>query len=415
MTKKGKSVPGMVGAPSPRRLGTAFHSFVYGRMTKKWKSVPGLVEGAAVPGDARAMPLTQTGRRVVITRLGATPLDTIEHHLVVEAQPAPDPETLAPTDVIVQVKAAAVGWVDLIMASGQYQHVPSPPYTPGLEYAGEVTWVGDAVEHVAIGDRVMADGSLTGPRSLGAHQRWGGFASWAVAPEEALVPLPARLSFEQGAGLLGAYETAYHALIHRGRLRAGETVLVLGASGVTGLAAVQLAKAAGATVIATSRSEEKRADIAAEGADHVIATSVMEGHLRHTVKELTDGAGVDVIYDPVGGEATLEAIRCARFGARFLVVGWAATPFAARGGVSPNVIPTNLVMMKSLDVLGCPAVISAHREPALRDVRRQKVLEWVEAGRLTPRVARSYALGEVREAMRAKWESRFVGVCVLRP
>ena len=198
-----------------------------------------------------------SGQHVILTAFGETPLDAVEHHLVLAPQDLPSPETLGPRDVVIAVKSAAVGWVDLLMSSGQYQHAVSPPYTPGLEYAGVVHWVGAEVDRVAVGDRVLADGFRTGPRSKGAHQTYGGFATYAVAPAEAVLPLPERLGFDQACNLLGNYETAYHCLIHRGRLQAGETVLIHGASGATGLAAVHIAKHLGATVIATGRSAEK--------------------------------------------------------------------------------------------------------------------------------------------------------------
>lgn len=361
-----------------------------------------------------------SGRRVIVREFGETPLDAIEQHLEVVEQARPDPHELGPRDVIVEVRSAAVGWVDLLMTSGQYQHMAAPPYTPGLEYAGTVAWVGSAVDGLAIGDAVIADGLRTGPRSLGAYQRWGGFARWAVAPAEALIPLPATLDFDQGCNLLGNYETAYHCLIHRGRVQPGETVLINGATGATGFAAVEVAKLVGATVIATGRSADKLAQV---GADHTIAIADERGGVRSfrdEVKALTGGRGVDVVYDPVGGEVSLESLRCVDFGARFLIVGWASTPLVARGkgqrgAPNVNMLPTNLIMMKGLDVLGCPAVISTHRDPSIRVTRLAKLLEWARVGQIRPRVAVSYALEDVREAMRAKWESRFVGGVVLHP
>ena len=128
----------------------------------------------------------EVGERVVIEAFGERPMDAIERHLAVVPQPPPDPASLRPDDVVIAVKSSAVGWVDLLMTSGQYQHMPKPPYTPGMEYAGEVAWVGPDAEGVAVGDRVIADAFLVGPRSLGEHQRWGGFASWAVAPANAV-------------------------------------------------------------------------------------------------------------------------------------------------------------------------------------------------------------------------------------
>lgn len=355
------------------------------------------------------------GRRVVIRELGEQPLDAIEHHAALVDAPAPDPATLSPRDVIVEVRSAAVGWVDLLMTSGQYQHAARPPYTPGLEYAGVVAWAGAEAGH-AVGARVLVDPFLAGPRSLGAYQAYGGFATYAVAPAEAVHPIPGALSFDQACCLLGNYETAYHCLIARGRLAAGETVLIHGASGSTGLAAVHVAKRVGATVIATGRSADKLAVVAREGADHVIAG----GDLRAQVKALTGGRGVDVVYDGVGGEISAESLRCVRFGARYLIVGWAATPFVAhgkgqRGAPNANVLPTNLIMMKGLDVLGCPTAISTVADPSLRAPRLAQIMAWAAAGEIAPLVAQAYPLAEFRTALHAKWRSAHVGNCVLHP
>jgi NADPH2:quinone reductase len=300
------------------------------------------------------------------------------------------------------------------MTSGQYQHVARPPYTPGLESSGEVLWTGRDVRGVRVGDRVIVDGFLAGPRSLGAYQSQGGFATYAVVPEEAARPIPGALSFDQAASLLGSYETAYHCLVTRGRVQAGETVLVHGASGATGLAAVQVAKLLGATVIATGRSDAKNAIVKAEGADHVVKSD----GFREAVKELTGGRGVDVVYDGVGGEISIESLRCVRFGARFLVVGWASTPFVARGkgqrgAPNANVLPTNLIMMKGLDVLGCPTAISTVMDPASRAPRLAQVMAWAERGEIRPHVSHVYPLAEFRAAMRAKWAGEFVGGGVL--
>lgn len=365
------------------------------------------------------------GQRVVISDFGEDPPDAIARLLAIEEQVFPDVEALTPTDVVIAVESAAVGWVDLLMTSGQYQHMAAPPYTPGLEYSGCVIWAGPGVRSVAVGDPVIADGFLTGPRSKGAYQGYGGFATYAVAPEEALLPLPEELSFDQGCNLLGNYETAYHCLITRGQLRPGETVLIHGASGSTGLAAVHVAKQVGARVIATGRSPSKLSAVQEQGADHVLAIGNPDQtpgvrRFRDEVKALTDGRGVDVVYDGVGGDVSLESLRCVRFGARFLIVGWASTPFVARGrgqrgAPRANVLPTNLIMMKGLDVLGCPTVISTHRDPSIRAGRLAAILEWVRTGGLRPAVGPVYPLEQVAEAMLAKWSSRHVGGCVLRP
>jgi NADPH2:quinone reductase len=364
-----------------------------------------------------------SGMRVIVSELGEDPLDAIEHHAALVPMARPDPETLSPRDVIVEVRSASVGWVDLLMTSGQYQHTAKPPYTPGLEYAGVVAWAG-AEAGLAPGDRVLVDGFLAGPRSLGAYQAYGGFASYAVAPREAVHPIPGELSFDQACNLLGSYETAYHCLIARGRLQAGETVLVLGASGSIGLAAVHVARLAGATVIAAGRSPRKLAVVRAQGADHAIDCRAESGAgvraFRDDVKALTGGRGVDVVFDGVGGEVSLEALRCVRFGARFLIAGWAATPFVARGkgqrgAPNANVLPTNLIMMKGLDVLGCPTVISTVHDPSLRAPRLAQVLRWAETGQIRPHVSHAFPLAEFKAAMRAKWHGEPVGGCVVHP
>ena len=358
------------------------------------------------------------GQRVIVTELADEPLEALERCTALEPMAPPDPAALGPSDVIVAIRSAQVGWVDLLMTSGQYQHLAKPPYCPGLEYAGMVAWKGDAVGAApALGDRVLVDGFLAGPRSLGAYQAWGGFASYGVAPAAAVRPIPGDLSFDQAACLLGNYETAYHCLVTRGRLQPGETVLIHGAAGATGLAAVHVAKLLGATVIATGRSDAKLAVVAAEGADHVVNVA---RPLRDAVKALTGGRGVDVVYDGVGGDLSTESLRCVRFGARFLVVGWAATPFVARGkgqrgAPNANQLPTNLIMMKGLDVLGCPTAISTAHDPSIRAPRLAQVLAWAEAGKIRPYVSHRYPLSEFKEAMRAKWAGEVVGGCVLRP
>ncbi len=376
--------------------------------------------------SASPSPFSSLGRRVVVSQFAETPLEAIEKYATLETMPPPDIAQLGPDDVIIAVKSASVGWVDLLMTSGQYQHMPKPPYCPGLEYAGEVSWVGPRVgDDVRVGDAVLVDGFLAGPRSVGDYQAYGGFASYAVAPAAAIHKIPGGLSFDQACNLLGNYETAYHCLVTRGRLRAGETVLIHGAAGSTGLAAVQVAKLLGATVIATGRSDAKLAVVKAQGADHVVNCKSADGEtgvraFRDDVKALTSGRGVDVVYDGVGGAISLESLRCVAFGARVLIVGWAATPFVAkgkgeRGAPNANVLPTNLNMMKGLDVLGCPTVISTLNDPSLRAPRLEQVLRWAQSGAIRPHVSHAFPISEFKEAMRAKWNGEIVGGCVLRP
>ncbi len=363
------------------------------------------------------------GKRVVVARFAENPAEAIESGTELQPMTRPDPATLGPRDVLIEIKSASVGWVDLLMTSGQYQHMPKPPYTPGLEYAGVVAWHGAEVKELGVGTRILVDGFLAGPRSLGGYQQWGGFASWAVAPAEAVHPIPGQLDFDQAANLLGNYETAYHCLVTRGRLREGETVLIHGASGSTGLAAVHVAKLLGATVIALGRSDEKLSLVKAQGADHVINCKGEGGGIRSyrdEVKALTGGRGVDVVYDGVGGDVSLESMRAVKFGARFLIVGWAATPLVAqgqgkRGAPNANVLPTNLMMMKGLDVLGCPTVISTVMDPSIRAPRLAQVLRWAAEGKITPLVSHRFPLDDYKAAMRAKWGGEVTGGCVLHP
>ncbi|HEY4059112.1 MAG TPA: NADPH:quinone oxidoreductase family protein [Kofleriaceae bacterium] len=359
------------------------------------------------------------GRRVIISELGEEPLVAINQHASLVGQAAPDVSQLAAHDVVIEIRSAAVGWVDLIMTSGQYQHPPQPPYTPGLEYAGVVAWCGAAVTNAAVGDRVLVDPFTAGPRSHGSYQQWGGFASYAVAPSSAVHRIPGALTFDQACNLLGNYETAYHCLVVRGRVKSGETVLIHGAAGSTGLAAVHIAKHLGARVIATGRSAEKLAVVQREGADHVIQTSA-DVSLRDQVKPLTDGKGVDMVYDGVGGDISVESLRCVKFGARYLIVGWAATPFVSkgkgqRGAPNANQLPTNLIMMKGLDVLGCPTVISTVEDPSLRAPRLAQILAWAADGTIVPHVSHTFPLSQFKDAMLAKWNGQVVGGAVLHP
>lgn len=360
-----------------------------------------------------------------MSELGETPPEALERHVSLQPMEPPDVTALSPRDVVVRVKSASVGWVDLLMTSGQYQHQRAPPYTPGLEYAGEVAWAGpEAAGALKVGEPVLIDPLLAGPRSLGSYQAWGGFATYAVAPLEAVRRIPGGLSFDQACNLLGNYETAWHCLIARGRLKAGETVLIHGASGATGMAAVEVAKLSGARVIATGRSDQKLALVRAHGADHVLncrgSDDAPVRPFRDEVRALTGGAGVDVVYDGVGGDISVESLRAVKFGARFLIVGWASTPFVARGkgqrgAPNANQLPTNLIMMKGLDVLGCPTAISTAHDPSIRASRLEQIWSWAEAGKLHPHVSHTFPLSAFKEAMLAKWRGEVTGGCVLHP
>jgi len=367
------------------------------------------------------------GLQVLISKFSDNPLEGVEKNLRIESQPVPDTSILDSKDVIIAVRSAAVGWVDLLMTSGQYQHMPPLPYTPGLEYSGVIIWTGTDVgaKEAQVGDQVFVDGFVAGPRSAGNYQQYGGFASYAVAPVNAVHPIPNGFSFDQACNLLGSYETAYHCLAACGQLQAGETVLIHGASGATGLAAVHIAKILGATVIATGRSDEKLKIVKEQGADHIINCKAEEGkqgvrRFRDEVKALTGGRGVEVVYDGVGGDISLESMRCVSFGARFLVVGWASTPFVAkgkgkRGAPNANMLPTNLIMMKGLKVIGCPTVISTQHDASIRTKRLNQIMSWVAEGLLKPYISHTYPLANIKDALIAKWTGKIIGGCVVHP
>ena len=248
-----------------------------------------------------------------------------------------------------------------------------------------------------------------------SYRDQGGFASYAVAPEGSVIALPEVLDYAEGACLLGGSETAYHALVERARVQPGEVVLVLGASGSTGLATVRVAKKVGARVLAVGRSADKLAAAADAGADHLVVLGDGAPSLREQVKSITAGVGADVVYDPVGGALSTEALRATAYGGRFVVVGWASTPLAARDGREANVLPTNLILMKSIDVLGSPAAISAHRDPALRARRLAAIMGWARAGELRPHVSLRLPLAELPRALHEKWSGRCAGNVVVEP
>ena len=187
------------------------------------------------------------GVRVVVSEFAENPQAGIENNLSIEVMPPPDTSKLAPHDVVIAIKSAGVPWVDCLMTSGQYQHQPRLPYCPGLEYSGTVVWAGPAVDStkVKLGDSVFVDCFSVGPRTGGDYQSYGGYASYGVAPQSAIRPIPSQFNFDEACNFAGNYETAYHCLIACGKLQKGETVLIHGASGSTGLAAGQIAKLVG--------------------------------------------------------------------------------------------------------------------------------------------------------------------------
>jgi len=374
------------------------------------------------------MTLSATGRRAVVSGFAET------RELGIEAvaaslteQPMPDPASLAATDIVVEVESACVSYIDLLMLTGQYHHRPPLPYTPGLEYAGTVRWVGKEVPPSAPrpGERVMSDYLLTGPRSAGKHQSWGGWATYAVAPHDALRRVPDNLSADAACNLLLNVETAHFAFVTRAHLQPGETVLITGATGAAGLAAIQVAKLLGAgKVIAVGRGAQRLEAATRQGADHVIDLHPLRpgdpAGLRERVRELTNGRGADVLFDTVGGQWLMDAARSLAFLGRLVIIGWAAntgvSSAGGRGGsLAPDQLPTNLIQIKGLTVLGSPMVIAGQRDPASRAARLAAIDQWMRAGLLTPIVSQRFPLNSVKQAMLARLNAQVIGGCVVHP
>jgi NADPH:quinone reductase len=310
--------------------------------------------------------------------------------LRVDDLPEPEP---GPGDVLLEVRAAGVNFPDVLLSYGKYQFKPPPPFVPGGEAAGVVKAVGEGVTTVAPGDRVAA---------TVIH---GAFAERIVVPALATIKLPDAVSFEVGAATLLTYATTMHALVDRAALKAGETLLVLGAAGGVGIAAVEIGKLLGARVIAAASSDDKIAFCRAHGADDGIQYARED--LKDRTKALTRGAGADVVYDPVGGAYAEPALRSIAWEGRYLVVGFAA-------GEIPK-IPLNLVLLKGCQIIGVFWGSFATREPAKNRANAARILEAVAEGKLRPHVDAALPFGRAGEAL-ARMERREVkGKIVLVP
>jgi NADPH:quinone reductase len=292
---------------------------------------------------------------------------------------------LLPGEVRIAVHAAGINFPDILMAAGEYQLKPELPFTPGVEAAGEVTEVNGA-EGAAVGDRVIV------------KMRHGAYADEAVVAPSQLMPLPSGFDYAEGATFLAAHGTAYHALIDRGQVQSGEVLLVHGAGGGVGLAAVEIGKLLGATVIAAASSEDKLAVAQAKGADHLVLYG--REPFRDAVKRITDGRGADVVFDPVGGEVFENSLRCIAWGARILVIGFT-------GGI--GLARTNLVLIKGASVLGVRAGEAVRRNPALGDVRLKALTAWAEAGKIRPHISHRLPLEDYAQAMRLLIERKAIG------
>ncbi len=288
------------------------------------------------------------------------------------AEPRP-----APHQVRIRVRACGVNFADSLITRGQYQKQPQPPFSPGFELSGEVLELGAGVEKIAVGDRVIA---------IIPH---GGYAEQVVADADRCTPMPAAMSWEHGAAFPVVFGTSHIALWRRARLQAGETLVVHGASGGVGLTAVAIGKRLGATVIATASSPEKLAVAHAHGADHWV--DVSREDVRTRIKELTDGRGADVIYDPVGGELFTASLRSIAFEGRILVIGFA-------GGVVPQ-IPANHLLVKNVDVIGVNWPAYAELHPQVMRESFQTLMHWYLDGAISPHVSARYPLEQAVAAL----------------
>lgn len=328
-------------------------------------------------------------RALVCTELGPPDRLTIEE--------LPDPEP-APGEVVVDVRAAGVNFPDLLMIAGKYQVELQPPFVPGGEGAGVVAQVGEGVARFGVGDPVIFTSAIDGASVTGA------FAERAAVPEGQLIAMPRSLSFDQAGGFSITYGTAYHALKQRAAIQPGETLLVLGAAGGVGAATVEVGKAMGARVIAAASTPAKLAFATELGADDVVDYTAED--LKARVRELTDGQGADVVFDPVGGAHSEAAIRATAWDGRFLVIGFAA-------GEIPK-IPLNLPLLKGLSIVGVFWGAWATRDPATARQNFAELFTLVDAGQLDPRVSEAYELEEQAEAFRSIAERRAMGKVVIR-
>ena len=291
----------------------------------------------------------------------------------------------------IAVAAAGVNFADILMVGGSYQESPEFPFSPGLEVAGTVIDCGPGVTGFAPGDRVMAGC---------AH---GGFAEQVVIPAHDAYPLPEAMGFDIAGGFPVAYGTAYGALAWRADLKAGDSLLVLGAAGGVGLSAVEVGKAMGATVIAAAGGPEKGDIARAHGADHVI--DYRRQDLRATVRELTGGTGCNVIFDPVGGDSFDAAVRCLAWEGRLIVIGFAS-------GRIPSA-PANILLVKNCGVLGFYWGAYRRREPERFRAAFDRLLAWYEQGRLDPHISQTLPLERAGEALSTLRDRRSTGKVVL--
>jgi len=293
--------------------------------------------------------------------------------------------------VLIRIKASALNFADSLIVKGKYQVKPPLPFSPGLECAGIVEQVGSNVTTCKVGDRVMA------------VLDWGGFAQFGVAAAHDVYPIADNLDFKTAAAIPVAYGTSHHGLTAKAQLKAGETLVVHGAAGGVGLTAVEIGKRLGATVIATAGGPDKLAICKDHGADHLI--DYREGNVRDKIKELTDGLGAHVAYDPVGGDLFTETLRSTRQDGRILIVGFAS-------GDIPQ-IPANIMMVKNISCIGYHW--GAYRKLAPDKLRASfaELMGWISEGSLKPHVSMTYGLEDVKGAFEALLARKSTGKVVI--
>ncbi len=302
----------------------------------------------------------------------------------------PEPE-LGDNDVRIKVHAAGLNFPDVLIIQGKYQYQPELPFIPGGELSGVVEAVGDKVTRYKVGDRVLSMGNT------------GAFCEKAAVNEMGVFPVPGELSFEQAAGVSITYFTSYYALKQRANLQAGETLLVLGAAGGVGTSAIELGKLMGAKVIAAASSDEKLALCKQLGADEVINYSTTD--LKGAIKELTGGKGVDVVYDPVGGDYAEPAVRSMAWNGRYLVIGFASGPIPS--------IPLNLTLLKGCSIVGVFWGRFTGEEPEVNLKNIEELWELFASGKIAPTVTDSFPLEQYQEAYDCMTERRARGKVIL--
>lgn len=314
------------------------------------------------------------------------PIDTLRVEEVDEPRPGPG-------EVVVDVRAASLNFPDALIVQGRYQVKPALPFSPGAELAGIVASVGEGVSTVRPGERVIGSPG---------H---GGFAQRCVVPVARLTPLTEGMDFDTGAAFMLTYGTSLHALRGVARLQPGETLLVLGAAGGVGLAAIEIAKAMGARVIAAASSEDKLALCRQVGADATI--DYQREDLRRRVEALTDGRGADVVYDPVGGAHAETALRATAWRGRYLVVGFAA-------GEIPR-IPLNLALLRERAILGVYWGEAMRRDPAALRADMGQLLQWFDAGKVRPVISERVTLAGAADAIARMANRQVKGKVVVLP